>query len=126
MPLTYQLDQSILRISAKGDVEYATGLDVTKAALLDARKVTQSEGSPLWDMLFDVRESTETRSTDELKGIAMALAQNLDILTGRMAIVVVDPYMVGIAEAFSVFAEQLGQKPQLFGEPKEAEAWLAT
>ena len=126
MPLTYQLDQSILRISAAGDVEYTAGLEVTKAALLDARKVTQSAGAPLWDMLFDLRESTESRSTDELKGIAMALAQNMDILTGRMAIVVIDPYMVGIAEAFSVFAEKLGQKPQVFGAPKEAEAWLTS
>jgi len=124
MPLVYQVDQPILRFFAKGDVEYTSGLEMTKQALRDAREVTQTQGEPLWDLLFDLRESTESRSEDELKGIAMALAQSMDILTGRMAIVVTDPKMVGIAEAFSVFAEQLGQMPHVFGTSKEADAWL--
>jgi hypothetical protein len=125
MPLIYQVDQPILRFNAKGDVKYTSGLETTKRALRDAREVTQTKGEPLWNLLFDLRESTESRSEDELKGIAMALAQNMDILTGRMAVLVVDPHYVGVAAAFSVFAEQLGQEPQLFGTPEEAEAWLA-
>lgn len=124
MPLTYKLNPPIVQIKSTGDVEYTSGLEVTKAALREARKVTQDTGNQFWDLLFDLQEANESRSTAELQGIAMVLAQYMDILTGRMAIVVVDTHMAGLAGAFGVFAEKLGHKPQLFGTSKEAEAWL--
>jgi hypothetical protein len=125
MPLTYELDKRLVRIRAQGQVEYNSGLSVLKAALQAARKSSEPKGEVLWDFLLDLRESKENRSDVEIQGIAMAMAQNMDILTGRMAIVVIDPSLVGRAEMFSAFAEKLGQHPHIFATPEEAEAWLA-
>lgn len=124
MPLTYKLEPPIVRIRAQGDVEYNAGLGVLKTALQEARNSSVPKGETLWGLLVDLRESRENRTDVEIQGIAMALAQNMDILTGRMAIVVIDPKYVGRAQMFSAFAEKLGQHPRIFSNFEEAEAWL--
>ena len=125
MPLSYALEQIILRIAAVGDVEYNTGLVVFKEALDRARELAHTSDTKHWNVIFDLRESKEDRSADELRGVAMALSQYSEILTGRLALVAADAYHYGLSRVFGVFAEQLGHEPRVFNNVEEAEAWLA-
>jgi len=122
VPMTFTIRRPVIRIVTKGDVEYNTGLNKLKAALEEAR--LHHPETRLWDLLFDVTESRETRSGDELRGIAMALAQQTHMLTGRMAVVAGDPFLHSQGEVFGVFAEKLGKAPRVFSNRSEAEAWL--
>jgi hypothetical protein len=46
------------------------------------------------------------------------------MLSGRLAVVTVAPYLTELARAFSVFVEKMGQEPRLFVDVAEADAWL--
>jgi hypothetical protein len=120
--MTFTIRRPILSIITKDDVDYNAGLTQLKEALEEARH--RHPETRLWDLLFDVTESTENRSEDELRGIAMALAQHSHMLTGRMAVVAADPSRHSQGEVFGVFAEQLGKAPRVFSRRRDAEAWL--
>ena len=126
MPLKYSLHDPTLCIVADGDVEYAAGLDVLRAALDDARRTHPPEGTGHWNILFDIRNSSENRGTAELKGIAQVLSEHGDLLTGRMAVVADQPFYYGMGRVFGVFVQQQGQEPRVFSDYDQAMTWLAT
>ena len=78
-----------------------------------------------FDIIFDIRQSTENRSANELRGIAEFIAGYADILTGRMAVVADDALRFALGRIFEVFAEHLGQKPRVFGDYEAAVTWFA-
>lgn len=123
MPLSYRIGRALIRLTVKGDLEYSSCLDTLRAAFEEARKSARPPG-PGWNVLIDLTESTEQRTTDELRGIAMSMAQQSDMLAGRLALVTADPYLLELARAFSAFVEKLGQEPRLFSDVADADAWL--
>jgi len=125
MPLLYELTDTVLCITTEGDVDYETGLQVTGEALTAARAAWRVNGNRPFDIIFDIRKSTEERSANELRSVAEFIAGYGDVLTGRMAVVADDPYHFALGRIFEVFAEHLGQKPRVFGKYDDAEAWFS-
>jgi hypothetical protein len=122
MPLTYEIHRPVLRFVIEGEVEYNDGLTQLKRGLQEAR--SRGPGTLLWDLIFDVRASKQSPSTDVRRGVAMAMAQHTDMLTGRMAVVVADDRYVDVLRDYSLYTEQLGNEPRLFDKLEDAEAWL--
>jgi hypothetical protein len=125
MEMTYKLRRHTVILSTHGTVPYNLILSTLKQALDEARKTAPPPDGVPWDLMFDIRGSTATRTADELQGIAMALAQYSDMLSGRLAVLAVDPIRVGAGRTFSAFVSQLGQEPRVFKTPAEAEAYLS-
>ena len=67
MPIRYAHDNGILAFTVHGDVEFESGTDILEAGLRSART---AGGSSKWHLLFDIRQSTEHRESDELRDIA--------------------------------------------------------
>ena len=122
MPLTYEIRRPVLCFVIEGEVEYNDGLTQLKRGLQEAR--SRRPGTLLWDLIFDVRMSKQTPSTDVRRGVAMAMAQHTDMLTGRMAVVVADDRYVDVLRDFGPYTEQLGNEPRIFDKLEDAEAWL--
>lgn len=121
MPLQYALDDEFLRYTAHGDVEFSEGLEVFKSGLAQARDTPL--GAP-WPVLFDIRESTERRRGDELKGIAEVLGQHRGVVAEHCAIVVSSPLYYELSRMFGTFTEEYGITMEIFGDIETAEAWL--
>lgn len=123
MPLLYKVSRHLLRFVVKGDVEYAQGLETARRAFDEVRK-SSTPGGPLWNVLIDLKESTEVRTAQELQGMAMALAQHSDVLSGRVAVVALEPEHLQRVADFSAFSQKLGYVPRVFDDAAEAEEWL--
>lgn len=77
-----------------------------------------------WHLLFDVRQSTESRSSGELRDIAALIASHRGMLTGRCAIIVSKPMYYGLGRIFSVFMESFGINSAVLHSEEEALRWL--
>jgi SpoVK/Ycf46/Vps4 family AAA+-type ATPase len=122
MPLRFEIRQPVLLIVSEGDTEYNEGLEQIKLALQEARR--HGPEALLWDLIFDVTESTGRRGESDARGVAMALAQHKHMLTGRMAVVVGGAQHAQLVRSSGVFAEQLRHEPRMFDKLPDAEAWL--
>lgn len=122
MPMTYRISSRVVRFIKRGDVNYNQVLAVLKRALEEARQTHPDNAR--WDMIVDLRQSTEIRTDLELRGLAMALTQQIPVLSGKVAVVVTDPTVMKRMRELSALSEQAGFKPRMFRTLKEAEAWL--
>jgi len=121
MPLSYKITDGLLRYTAQGDVEFAEGLEVLQAGL---REVVETRVGVPTPVLFDIRASSESRGSDELRGIAAVLGAHSEAVGGRCAVVAAPGLYYGVSRIFSVFVEQHGIEMQIFVSPTEAEMWL--
>lgn len=122
MPLNYKIRKPVVRWVKTGDVDYNDVLDVIKRSLEEAR---QNHPDVLhWDLIVDLSASSKIRSENELRGVAMALAQYTHILSGRIALVAASTIHLEQGRQFSEFAQQLGHRPRVFEKLQEAEDWL--
>ncbi len=122
MPITFEVRDRVLRFVTLGDVDYADGLTVLKAGFEAAAASTPAGG--LWGLLFDIRNSSENRNSDELRGIASTIYRHRHLLSGRCAVLATDPLHYGLARMFAVFMESLGLQAMVFTKVGDAEAWL--
>ena len=124
MPMTYKMTGRIVRFTKKGNVKHTEVLALLNRAFHDVR---ESHPNTLgWDLVVDLRDSSEVRTDMELQGFAMALKQQSTILSGRLALVVTDPEVAKQIRKFLAMAERAGQKPRLFRTLKDAQDWLKT
>jgi hypothetical protein len=121
MSLQYALTDEFLRYTVHGDVDFSEGLEVLKNGLTAAADAPH--GAP-WPVVFDIRESTERRRGDELKGIAEVLGQHRGVVADRCAIVVSSPLYYELSRMFGTFTEEYGITMEIFGDLEAAEAWL--
>jgi nitrogenase molybdenum-iron protein alpha/beta subunit len=119
--LTYQLADDIIRFVTIGDVGFADGQAVLRAAFAAAATAPVPGG---WHLLFDIRSSAENRSAAELQAIADLFARARPSLSGRCAVVAADPLRFGVARMFGAFVESLGFTAMVVTRPPEAETWL--
>lgn len=124
MALTFALVGDRIEFTTRGDVDFEEGLSVLRAAFDAARAAAREGGPPRWHAPFDVRESTESRSSDELRGIASAIAQQRDILSGRCAVLVRGDLYYGLARMVSAWLDLDDVDMRVFREPEEAVTWL--
>lgn len=121
MGLAYQLADGVVRFVTTGGVEYSDGVRVLRDGLAAA---AAADPVTPWGLLFDIRESAESRSGDELRNIADLIAACRRMLSGRAAVVVADPLRYGLARMFGVFMEHLGLAARVFDDPAAAEDWV--
>ncbi|MBX9585251.1 MAG: hypothetical protein K2X87_33515 [Gemmataceae bacterium] len=121
MGVDYQLADGVIRFVTTGGVEYSDGAATLRAGL-DA--AAAADPGRRWGLLFDIRESAENRSGDELRNIADLIAARRAMLSGRAAVVVADPLHYGLGRMFGVFMEHLGLTARVFTDPAEAETWV--
>lgn len=122
MPMTYKIAGRIVRFTKKGNVKHTEVLAVLNRAFKDVRETYPATAG--WDMVVDLRDSSEVRTDMELQGFAMALKQQSTVLSGRLGVVVTDPDVAKQIRKFVAMGEKAGQKPRLFRTVKDAEAWL--
>ncbi len=122
MPMTYRISRHVVRFTKRSDVKYNEVLAVLKGALEEAREAHPDIAR--WDMIVDLRQSAEIRTDMELRGLAMALTQQMPVLSGKVAAVVTDPTVTKRMRELSALAVQAGYKLRVFRTIKEAEAWL--
>lgn len=75
-------------------------------------------------MLFDIRESREQRSSDELRDIARFLAGQGAEISRHCAIVAGDAFHFGLGRMFSAYSEPEGLEVRVFRDVEAAKRWL--
>lgn len=125
MGVHFELDGDVLRFVSIESTEYPSGLEVLRSGLQAAAEISARETSRRWHLLFDVRASTNSLSTSELRGISGVLASHRSILSGRCAVSVADSLHYGLARMLGVFLEGHGMLVGIFHELEAARAWLA-
>lgn len=121
MPLSFELDRDVIRVTTKGDVEFESGLGVLERAIRTAR---DADPRRRWHLLFDIRESSENRSSIELDGIAGFIGDRQQGLSGRCAVVAGDPFHFGLARQFEAYSNRRGVAVSVFRDVDEALRWL--
>ncbi|MBM3290445.1 MAG: hypothetical protein FJY92_09860 [Candidatus Hydrogenedentes bacterium] len=124
MGISYETSEGVLTFLTRGEVDFAGGLQVLQRGFADAAAKSASDPSVKWHLLFDIRESTENRSSGELRGIAEIIAAHRSILTGRCALVVASPLYYGLGRVFAVFMEGFGLTVTVVHSGPDALAWL--
>jgi hypothetical protein len=119
--LTYHFADGILRFVPTGDVDFAETSAVLRAGFEAVAVATP--GLP-WHLMFDLRDSTSSRSADELRGVAGIAATHRAALSGRCVVVATDPLRFGLARMMAVFFETAGFEANVLRDPAAAEAWL--
>jgi len=71
MPMSFDLQEGALWFRTWDDVVYDEGIAVLERGLEAA---LQASAQRRWPVVFDIRESRENRSADELRGIAEFVA----------------------------------------------------
>lgn len=122
MGLTFELSATILRFFTSGDVEFVPGTQTLHDGLEAA--VVAGAGSARRHLLFDIRESRENRSSDELRAIALLIAPYRSRLSGRCAVVVSDLLHYGLGRVFGAYLEGSGFTVEVFHTLAEAERWF--
>ncbi len=123
MALDYEIRDDVLWFVTRGDVDYPGGIDTLSEAIAE---VARRDSERRWDVVFDIRESTERRSARELRGIADFIAGHDAVLSGRCAIVAGDAFHYGLGRMFAAFSESHGISVEVVRDIDEVEAWLAS
>jgi hypothetical protein len=121
MALTYQLREGILHFFTAAEVEFQEGTNTLEAGLQAA---AAAEPDTKWQLLFDIRESSENRSGPELHFIAMVIGEHRAILSGNCALVVAQPLHYGLGRMFGEYLKYYGMDTAVFHEIEAAERWL--
>lgn len=119
MSISYTLDDGILSYTTIGDVEYSEGL----ATLRHGLEAASSQGRS-WHLLFDVRQSTEQRSGNDMRGIALKIGAHRSILSGRCVVIVAGPLHYGLGRVFGAYMESMNLAVGVFHEVEPARRWL--
>lgn len=123
MALLAHRDGDILTIRSVGDQTMTEGLRQMEAAL-DLARAHHAAAGVRCHLLFDMRESEENKDPDELRDVTMYLAGNLDVLTGRIAVIVERGLLFGLARMFAVYGENVGLNTGVFTGGEAARRWL--
>ncbi len=117
MPLYFDLNEGVGVFRTVGDVEFEEGLRVLEAGL---EAIRSADGRNL--VLFDIRQSTENRTHDELRGIAGVTQHQLG--KGQLALVVGSELYYGLSRVFAAYAERDGLMAEVFLDMDAALQWL--
>ncbi len=123
MALLSYLEDGILAIRSVGDQELEEGLQQMQAAIDLACNHHEATGNRV-PLLVDLRESEENKDPQDLRSVAGYLAENLDVLSGRIAVVTQRGLRFGLARMFAVYGENVGLATSVFTVAADALAWL--
>jgi hypothetical protein len=123
MALSFEADieTSTIRFVARGGVEYEPGLMVLERGIAEAVRLDPARK---WHLLFDVRESSENRSGDELRVIAGVIISHKQSLSLKCVLLAADALHYGLSRMFGAYLENDSFEINVFAEMRDAEAWL--
>jgi hypothetical protein len=121
MPMSFDLQEGALWFRTWDDVVYDEGIAVLERGLEAA---LQASAQRRWPVVFDIRESRENRSADELRGIAEFVAAHDGVLSGHCAVLASDALHFGLGRMFEAFSQEHGIDVRVFREPEALVAWL--
>jgi hypothetical protein len=124
MALEISFTSHVMVVTTVGDVDFEEGLATLKRGLLEAQERVARRMNRRWPILFDLRQSTERRTGEEIKGIAHFLGQYRAVLDGGCAIVVRGAVYYGLSRMFGAYVSPFGLEVRVFSEVAEAEKWL--
>ena len=123
MALHCSIQNDILEIRSVGDQELDVGLAQLDAGMELADEVYKKNGNGV-DLLLDLVESEESKSTADLKAIASYFSARCPPLSGRIAIVAPEDFLYGLSRVFSAWADPNKLDTSVFRSHAEAWAWL--
>jgi hypothetical protein len=120
MPVTWEIRDRILVITIVG---YAG--EEPRAVIMEA--IASPQFRPGTSVLFDVRQSTDNSTSDELRSRAQWLATlQAKGMASRCAIVVgPKAFQYGLARMAATHVEFQGMQLEIFQDMDEAERWLS-
>ena len=120
MPVTYELDGSLLKLVLKGQYEPADIPAQFLAGLADPKCPEQIA------LLVDVTqsESLETRSPQEIRLVAELLGPYRERIGGRCAVVATRDVHFGLSSMGIVYSENVGVEAAVFRDTRSALEWL--
>ena len=124
MALIPEISGGNLLVRSVGDHGLDEGLVQMALAMDLAREEFQRTGTRV-DMLIDMLESEEHKSPEELREIGEWFRPYLDLLSGRIAVVVGEELHFGLTRLFSAVVQQDGMVVQPFYDTEAARRWLS-
>ena len=121
MPVDYQIDASINRLSTR-----AFGEVTIEEALQHFDELSADPGyAPGLDVLLDLLDCETVPNVDEIRRAAARVTADFSILHfGRLAIVVASEVLFGSLRMFHAFSESAFSDAQIFRDRDEALQWL--
>ena len=116
MALHFKIENNLAIYTAIGDVEFHSGLEVLKAGLEEV--IAHPDVN---NVLFDLRDSEENRSVEEVKGIAQVVKSRL--VNAKLAVVAKKDIQYGFGRMFSLLIED-DFEVYVFKDYDEAIDWL--
>jgi hypothetical protein len=117
------MDDGTLVVRSVGDQPLEEGMAQLSAGIALAQAYYEETGTPA-DLLFDMMESGESKSSAELKQVADYLARLLPPLSGRIALAAREDLMFGLSRVFSAQAAPQGIVSHVARSREDAMAWL--
>lgn len=118
MPVTINSSEGVVRVTVSGHVTYA------EVATLMAAPGNQGGGADPWPVLVDARAVDHAPSATDLRRIVTEL-RHLAHDMGPIGIITDSVYVYGVARMFSVFAQAVPARVEVFRCPEQAVGWLA-
>lgn len=123
MALISSVDDGVLLIRSVGDQSLEEGLAQLNAGMSLAQQTLDATGvAP--DLLIDLTESEEAKSTGELKQIIAYFAAHRPPLSGRIAVVAPKDLLFGLSRVFGAHGERHGLATAVFRTIEEGERHL--
>lgn len=116
MSVSFSLNDGVGVFTTVGDVDYEAGLRVLEEGMQEIR----ASGSPPV-LLFDLTQSTENRSREELQMMAVFIHERLP--HAKLAMLVKGDLYYGISRMFGSFAESYDLETCVFREMDDALVW---
>jgi len=117
MPINYHVDDEIRIFTTIGDVEYEEGLNVLKEGLQGIK------ASDTALILFDIRQSRENRTHDEIHGMAQFLKPFI-AGNAKISLLVDRDLYYGLSRMFMSYVEEDAIEAKVFKEYDDALLWL--
>lgn len=125
MGLTYRIADGLLSFQSTGDFDHYEGLAILDRALAEAEVLARGVGGTTLHLLFDLRNSQERRSPEDLLRISQAMEARRAVFSGHCAVVVPDAYYFGMARMFEAYVLPAGFTVEVFYDMPSAEKHLA-
>src|SRR5262245_958346 len=120
MPVLHAWEGALLRMSFVGTYEPDDIIRQFETALAEAPPSERIE------LLVDTTRSEVlgTRSPNQIRHVAQALAPYAERIGGRVAVVATEDIHFGLSRMGSVYSESVGVEAEVFRTEEEALAWL--
>ena len=117
MPIEFRVNDGIGVFTTIGNIDYQEGMTILKEGL---------EKIELLDrvlILFDLRQSQENRSPDEIREIAKFIKLRISKKV-KIALVATHDFYYGLSSVFAAYVDHVGIDAQVFKNINDALSWL--